>query len=89
MNKDTAKKIANEIFKEAIYYYRSPSIFRPNFNELTVKEFTCPKCKAILHMPRNRIIKKVYVCTNCNYEIPQDNVLYDKKILEEFQQNNK
>lgn len=100
--KDVSKKVFVEIkkprlamknrvakFVEAIYYYDKPKIYRPNFNELDTQLFSCPKCKSKLSLPRTKVLKPVYVCPCCSFKIPYDNVLGDRKRVEEYMAENK
>lgn len=75
--------------KESLYYYRKPKIYRPNGNELSTHTFTCPKCKNQLSIPPNRVLKIVYVCPSCKFQIPQENVLDSKQQIVEYMEENK
>lgn len=74
---------------KSIYYYDKPNIFRPNFRELDSKIFFCPRCKSQLSVPRNRVIKLVYLCPTCNYKIPHEHILKTKQEVEEYMVENK
>lgn len=82
--KDRVAKLVN-----SIYYYDSPCVYRPTKVELGDRFLGCPKCKSQLSMPRQRSIKKLYLCPSCGFKTPLEKVLNTKEQIEEYMTDNK
>jgi len=74
--------------KKSIYHYDKGRIFRPNQKELNESTYYCPKCKSPLERSRNRSVRMLH-CRECGFMIEKDNLLDNKKKIDEYVQKKK
>jgi ribosomal protein L37AE/L43A len=68
--------------KKSIYYYDINNVHRPNQQELQSNEYICPRCKSKIFKSRFRVLKQVFVCPCCGFEIEVTKVLEESQIDE-------
>jgi predicted RNA-binding Zn-ribbon protein involved in translation (DUF1610 family) len=68
--------------KKSIYYYDIDNVHRPNQNELSSNEYICPNCKSQIFKSRHRVLKQIYICPCCGFQLDVTKVLEESQIDE-------
>lgn len=71
----SAKKVALDWMKKALYWDEEPRRYRAPKSELDSGAFSCPRCRhSTMVLRKYKIQGRLLVCPNCNFLIKRENV---------------